>query len=181
VLFREVSMEEEFIVTGRCGQWIALCLTGDPFQYVSEHQLSRHYRWQLVSHGAQSWAPCSVQCLLLLSINWYPAMEFTAMNVLTILNCLPRCQYQRQQLLAYCTNVWKGCNWFWNSGLLLDPSKSAMAYLGTRNRLRNSTLPSQITRAGCTVDVSECVYWVVCIQCKSVQHTFIGPSCKQCC
>lgn len=71
--------------------------------------------------------------------------------------------------------------WFWNSGLLLDPGKSPMAYLGTRNRLRNSTLPSQITRAGCTVDVSECVYWVVCIQCKSVQHTFIGPSCKQCC
>jgi len=44
--------------------------------------------------------------------------------------------------------------WFWNNELLLNPSKSAVVYFGTHGRLRQSILPSQITAAGCTVNVS---------------------------
>jgi len=43
--------------------------------------------------------------------------------------------------------------WFWNNGLLLNPSKSAIVYFGTRGRLRQSILPSQIIAAGSTQDL----------------------------
>jgi len=47
--------------------------------------------------------------------------------------------------------------WFWNNGLLLNPSKSAIVYFGTHGRLRQSILPSQsqIIAVGCTVNIPD--------------------------
>jgi len=45
--------------------------------------------------------------------------------------------------------------WFWNNGLLLNPSTSAIVYFGTHGVLKESILPWQIIAAGCTVNVSD--------------------------
>jgi len=62
--------------------------------------------------------------------------------------------------------------WFWNNVLLLNPSKSAVVRFGTPGRLRNSTLPSQISVAGCTVDVADSL----CIPGVTLDNTFYSTA-----
>jgi hypothetical protein len=44
--------------------------------------------------------------------------------------------------------------WFWHNGLLLNPDKSEIIFLGTRQRLRLTQLPSTMSIAGNTISVS---------------------------
>jgi len=48
--------------------------------------------------------------------------------------------------LARCTSELQ--HWYWANGLLLNPTKSELAFFGTKQRLQRVTLPANITVAG---------------------------------
>jgi len=54
--------------------------------------------------------------------------------------------------LARCTSELQ--HWYWANGLLLNPTKSKVAFFGTKQRLQWVTLPANVTVAGSSVTVN---------------------------
>jgi len=54
--------------------------------------------------------------------------------------------------LARCTSELQ--HWYWANGLLLNPTKSEVAFFGTNQRLQQVTLPANVTVAGSSVTVN---------------------------
>jgi hypothetical protein len=57
--------------------------------------------------------------------------------------------------LVHCAETLQ--TWFWQNGLLLNPDKSEVIFLGTRQRLTAMDLPSSVSIAGCPIQVSATV------------------------
>jgi len=49
-------------------------------------------------------------------------------------------------------------HWFWLNGLLLNPSKSSVAYFHNRRRVHDTALPTSITVAGSDVDTADSLH-----------------------
>ena len=49
-------------------------------------------------------------------------------------------------------------HWFWLNGLLLNPSKSSVAYFGTRRKVHDTALPTSIKVAGSDVDTADSLH-----------------------
>jgi len=56
-------------------------------------------------------------------------------------------------LLARCTTALQ--HWYWSNDLLLNPDKSEVTFLGTRQRLHSTSLPTHVTVAGSSVAVRQ--------------------------
>jgi hypothetical protein len=149
-------LQDEFGVSGLCRDWISSYLTGRTSTVHVGSSVSSVTTAQYgVPQGSvlgpilyAAYVTSIGRLINSFDVNYHQYADDT--QLYTKLSTTPSTGLNK---LQQCVSSLQ--HWFWSNGLLLNPDKSSIAFFGTRARLQQADLPSDINVAGASVTVSD--------------------------